>query len=40
MSVNNDDLVEDDETFTITLSSPDALNDTEGTITIIKNDGG
>ena len=39
MTVNEDTIVERDETFMITLSSPDAPSDRVGTVSILDNDG-
>ena len=39
MTVNEDTIVESDETFTITLTSPDTPSSREGTVTIRDNDG-
>lgn len=38
-TVNEDTIVENDETFVITLSSPDTPTDRIGTVTIHDNDG-
>ena len=39
MSVNDDTTIEGDETFLITLSSPDTPSDRSGTVIIRDNDG-